>query len=139
MPMPLAQSRVGPGENTVNLTFASSDPDATMLSLNGFLNMNQPLVLEAVRRDSSPIRIKYYCRMTPEQWNLIRKLAPLLERNDSERASAASVPVDGEVQRIGLDIGFLVHCCTGSQQFGSVSRTFIKFVSHAFLEIRILS
>lgn len=49
-----------------------------------------------------PIGVQDSSSMSPKQWDQVRQLPPLPERDDSERAAAAGLPVDGEV--LGVDL-----------------------------------
>lgn len=49
-----------------------------------------------------PVGVQNSSGMAPEQRNQVGQLPPLLEREDSKRAAAAGLPIDGEV--LGIDL-----------------------------------
>lgn len=73
--------------------------------------------------------------MSTEEGHQLGGTATLLDGDDGEGAATACLPVDGDVLRVGL--------WEGEQSCSEVAceavLTLIRFVSHAFLEMRRLS
>lgn len=87
-------------------TLPSSEPEATMSSLKGFLQDHVSRGLAPRRAPSPsvdvPVGVQNSGSVAPEQRDLLGQLPPLLERDHGERAAAARLPVDGEV--LGVDL-----------------------------------
>ena len=81
-------------------TLPSSEPDAMIESLNGFLTHQSQIPSQP--RIRLPVCVQYHRRMTPEQWQRLRQLSLLFQRNDRERATAAGFPVDRKVLWVHL-------------------------------------
>jgi hypothetical protein len=69
-----------------------------------------------------------------EERKLVRGAAALIERDDGKGAASAGLPVDREVFGVGLKC-----MSAGVTRSRAGELTLIRFVSHAFLEMRMLS
>lgn len=82
-------------------TFPSSEPDAMIRSLKGFL-LESALCLEP-RLQHPPVCVQHRPSVPSEERDLLRQSTLLVDWYHRERASAASFPIDGEVFWICLD------------------------------------
>lgn len=87
-------------------------------------------------RQRIPVGVEDGAGVAAEQGNDVGQLAALVERNDSEGATAAGLVVGGQV--LGVDLGVGV---SGRRQEGGVAgrRTLMMLLSQAFLDRRRLS
>lgn len=74
--------------------------------------------------------------MATEERERVRGAAALVERDDGKGATAAGLPVDGDIARIGLWTELRLTAGGGER---ARQLTLIRLVSHAFLEMRRLS
>ena len=125
-------------------TLPSSEPEATIRSLKGFLQPSQrpslPLSQPAMG-ESVPVGVEDGGGMAAEQRDLVGELAPLFKGNDGEGAAARSVPIDRQV--FGVDLLSSVNTTTNTTtRHGIISRsrrTLTRLVSQALRLIRRLS
>jgi hypothetical protein len=82
-------------------TFPSSEPDAMIRSLKGFLGKSAPRFQRQLLH--SPICVQHRRSMSSEKRDLLRQAAFLIDGYNSKSASTARFPIDREVLGICLD------------------------------------
>ena len=126
-------------------TLPSSEPEAIIRSLKGFLQPSQrpsPALSQATIGESVPVGVEDGGGVATEQRDLVGELAPLLKGNDGEGAAARSVPIDRQV--IGVDLFSSVNTTTNTTTRHIIivsrsRRTLTRLVSQALRLIRRLS
>ena len=121
-------------------TLPSSDAEAMMRSLKGFLHRVNCLVLHLGTRPGSardaPVGVQHGGRVASEQRYLVGELAALVHGNDGKCATTARLPIDRDVLGVdlrGANVSFTPPQCRSVGQIGSRGRdgTFSKLVSQA--------
>jgi hypothetical protein len=82
-------------------TFPSSDAEAMRESLNGFL-LSVSLARHSARQIMIPISVEDGSGVASEEGQALGELSALLERDDGERTTATSLPIDGQVVGVCL-------------------------------------
>jgi hypothetical protein len=107
-------------------TFPSSDPEAIMRSLKGFLGGSQ--------HDAScdnllhlPIRIKHRCSVPSEQRDLFRQTTFLIDGYNSKSSTTTGFPIHRKILRVGLEF----EISSRPLRLQAQALTFTKLVSQA--------